>query len=369
MRYQAIEKAALAVFTVWHICHYFQSFTVIVMTDLPIRKVLQKPDIAGRMVRWVVELFEFDVQYEPRGLIKGQVYADFMVKLSPEGPQPDLNDFQWVLSVDVSSNQHGSGSGAILEGPNGLLIKQPLRFAFKASNNKVEYDALIVKMLLAKELGAQSLLVKSDSLLVTGQVMEPTEAKTVKRNVKKYTLIDGKLFCHGYTHAILTGVSGDQCTRIMEELHEGICRSHDGGRALSLKVIRVGYYWPTMKEDCMKYAQRCEHCRKHVDWHHAPVEELRSIYNPWPFHIWGIKILGPFPLAIHQMKYLTVAIEYFTKWIEVEPVAQITAHKVQHFVWKNIVCRFGIPRHLVSDNRTQFASKKLHKLCSELDIK
>ncbi|XP_068477029.1 uncharacterized protein [Phaseolus vulgaris] len=307
MRYQAIEKAALAVFTVWHICHYFQSFTVIVMTDLPIRKVLQKPDIAGRMVRWVVELFEFDVQYEPRGLIKGQVYADFMVKLSPEGPQPDLNDFQWVLSVDVSSNQHGSGSGAILEGPNGLLIKQPLRFAFKLATTK----------------------------------LKPTEAKTVKRNVKKYTLIDGKLFCHGYTHAILTGVSGDQCTRIMEELHEGICRSHDGGRALSLKVIRVGYYWPTMKEDCMKYAQRCEHCRKHVDWHHAPVEELRSIYNPWPFHIWGIKILGPFPLAIHQMKYLTVAIEYFTKWIEVEPVAQITAHKVQHFVWKTLYAVLG----------------------------
>ena len=56
------------------------------------------------MVRWEVELSEFDVQYEPQGLIKGQVYADFMVELSPEGPQPDLNDFQWVLSVDVSSN-------------------------------------------------------------------------------------------------------------------------------------------------------------------------------------------------------------------------------------------------------------------------
>jgi len=56
------------------------------------------------------------------------------------------------------------------------------------------------------------------------------------------------------------------------------------------------------------------------------------------------------------MKYLIVAIEYFTKWIEAEPVAQITAHKVQHFVWKNIVCRFGEPRHLISDNGTQFAS-------------
>jgi len=76
-------------------------------------------------------------------------------------------DFRWVLSIDGSSNQQGSGAGVILEGPNGLLIEQALRFAFKASNNQAEYEALIVGMLLAKEIGAQSLLAKSDSLLVT----------------------------------------------------------------------------------------------------------------------------------------------------------------------------------------------------------
>jgi len=70
-----------------------------------------------------------------------------------------------------------------------------------------------------------------------------------------------------------------------------------------------------------------------------------------------------------QMKYLIVAIEYFTKWIEAEPVAQITAHRVQHFVWRNIVCRFGVPRRLVSDNGTQFARQQLGKLCSEVGIK
>ena len=59
----------------------------------------------------------------------------------------------------------------------------------------------------------------------------------------------------------------------------------------------------------------------HADWHKAPLEELRSIYSPWPFHTWGIDILGPFPLAIRQMKYFIVAIKYFTKWIEAEPVA------------------------------------------------
>ena len=109
-------------------------------------------------------------------------------------------------------------------------------------------------------------------------------------------------------------VSGDECTRIMAELHEGICGSHVGGRSLASKVIRAGFFWPTVKEDCARHAQRCKQCQKHADWHKAPPEELRSIYSPWPFHTWGIDILGPFPLAIRQMKYLIVAIEYFTPW-------------------------------------------------------
>jgi len=147
------------------------------MTDLPIRKVLQNSDVAGRMVRWAVELSEFDMQYERRRPIKGQVYADFVVELSSTATHQEGGDFKWVLSVDGSSNQQGSGVGVILEGPNGLLIEQALRFAFKASNNQAEYEALITGMLLAKEMGAKSLLAKSDSLLVTGQVTRGYQAK------------------------------------------------------------------------------------------------------------------------------------------------------------------------------------------------
>ena len=71
---------------------------------------------------------------------------------------------------------------------------------------------------------------------------EPTEAKIVKKNASIYTLVDGKLFRHGYTHPILSCVSGEQCTRIMAELHEGIYGSHIGGRALSSKAVRARYY-------------------------------------------------------------------------------------------------------------------------------
>jgi len=141
------------------------------MTDLPIRKVLQKPDVTGRMARWAVELSEFDIHFEHWGPIKGQIYADFVVELSSAATHQEGADFKWVLSVDGSSNQQGSGVGVILQGPDGLLIEQALYFAFKASNNQAEYEALIAGMLLAKEMGARRLLAKSDSFLVTEQVM------------------------------------------------------------------------------------------------------------------------------------------------------------------------------------------------------
>ncbi|XP_068504534.1 uncharacterized protein [Phaseolus vulgaris] len=79
--------------------------------------------------------------------------------------------------MDGSSNQQWSSAGVILEGPNGVLIEQSLRFAFKASNNQAEYEALIAGMLLAREMGARNPLAKSDSLLVTGQVTGEFQAK------------------------------------------------------------------------------------------------------------------------------------------------------------------------------------------------
>ncbi|XP_068461626.1 uncharacterized protein [Phaseolus vulgaris] len=144
---------------------------------MPIQKVLKTPDVAGRMVKWAVELLEFDVKYEPRGPIKGQIFVDFVVELSAETMHNAESDDRWVLSVDGSSNQLGSGAGVILEGPNGVLIEQSLRFAFKASNNQAEYEALIAGILLAKEMGAKVLMAKSESLLITRQVTGEFQAK------------------------------------------------------------------------------------------------------------------------------------------------------------------------------------------------
>ena len=66
--------------------------------------------------------------------------------------------------------------------------------------------------------------------------------------------------------------------------------------------------------------------------------------------MWGIDIVDPLPFGKRQVKFLLVAFDYFTKWVEAKPLAVIIEDKIQTFVWKNIICRFGIPRTIIFDN-------------------
>ena len=100
-----------------------------------------------------------------------------------------------------------------------------------------------------------------------------------------------------------------------------------------------------------------------------PIRALTSIIRPWPFQQWGLDILGPLPLGKGQCKFIIVAVDYFTKWAEAEPLATITEQKIRNFIWRAIICRFGIPRALVSDNGKQFDNGKFRDFCAELGIK
>jgi hypothetical protein len=103
---------------------------------------------------------------------------------------------------------------------------------------------------------------------------------------------------------------------------------HLGAKPLAKKVIRPGYFWPTMLKDAKDYVTICDKCHRHADMHIAPPAELTSLTSPWPFAWWGIDLLRPFPKAVGQLKYLMVAVDYSTKWIEDKPLAKITVKKV-----------------------------------------
>ena len=79
--------------------------------------------------------------------------------------------------------------------------------------------------------------------------------------------------------------------------------------------------------------------------------------------------MGPFPTAVRQLKFLVIGIDYFTKWVEAKALATITKKNVRDFIWRCIICRFGIPRVLISDNGKQFDNDSFQDFCLQLGIR
>ena len=146
---------------------YFQTHTIEVPTEYSMKQILHKPKTSGRLIKWVIELSEFDIRYKLRTTIKGHILADFIMEFTPEEPAkatqltPDLP--MWRLSVDGTANAQESGAGLILTSLEGIDVEYALRFGFQASNNEAEYEAIIDGLNLAHAREADQLEVSSGS--------------------------------------------------------------------------------------------------------------------------------------------------------------------------------------------------------------
>ncbi|XP_050876397.1 uncharacterized protein LOC127080113 [Lathyrus oleraceus] len=177
LRYQQIEKVALAlVNTARRLRYYFLAHTIKVRTDQPIKQLLGRPDMAGRMLKWSLELSEFDIQYESRKALKAQALADFVAEMT-HCPTPAESAHKWTIFVDGASSTSGSGAGIILENEEGILIEVSLALAFPTSNNQAEYEAFLAGLRLAEDLGAKEVKISTDSQLVASQVRGEYRAK------------------------------------------------------------------------------------------------------------------------------------------------------------------------------------------------
>ncbi|KAI5325535.1 hypothetical protein L3X38_034609 [Prunus dulcis] len=197
LRYPPLEQLALAlVVSARRLRPYFQAHGIKVLTNQPFRQVLQKPEISGRLIKWAIELGEFDIQFVPRPAEKGQAVADFISELTPATVQPtseaitetilpdqpgaerlDTSTPVWGLHVDGSANQQGCGAGLVLTTSDGQKIEYALRFDFRTSNNEAEYEALLAGLRLAKSMNAKQIRIHSDSQLIVNQVTADFAAK------------------------------------------------------------------------------------------------------------------------------------------------------------------------------------------------
>ena len=186
------------------------------------------------------------------------------------------------------------------------------------------------------------------------------ETKRLRVWSARYVLLNDVLYKRGFSQPYLRCLSPNEANYVLREVHGGACGSHLGARSLIHKVVRVGYYWPIIQADAKAYVKVCDQCQRFSNISRQSSEYLTPMMALWPFAQWGLDILGPFPVGTRQMKFSMAGIDYFTKWVEAEPLASITQQNVKNFVWKSIV--------LVSDNGRQFGNVLFKDFCEHFGI-
>ena len=197
VHYLPLEKAILVVvYATRKLSHYFQSHTVVVLTQLSLRSLLRSVDYIGRIAKWGTILGAFDIKYMPRTSIKGQVLAnlvanftespleDRMEKQDMDGKSIGLVSLQeplsWKVYVDGAPSHRRSGVGLVLISPERIIIEKSLRLDFSATNNEAEYETLLAGMTMVQKMGEKALEIFLDLRLIVSQVEGELEARDLR---------------------------------------------------------------------------------------------------------------------------------------------------------------------------------------------
>jgi hypothetical protein len=143
----------------------------------------------------------------------------------------------------------------------------------------------------------------------------------------------------------------------MEEVHKGICGTHQLAHNMKWLLCCIGFYWLTMINDCFSHYKGYESCLKFGDVQLTPAAMLHPIIKSWSFRGWALYFISQIhPASFKGHRFVLVATYYFTKWMEVVPLKNMTHREVIHFISEHIIHRFGIPQTLITNQDSLFMS-------------
>ncbi|KAI5316794.1 hypothetical protein L3X38_036501 [Prunus dulcis] len=490
--YTPIEKVCLAlVFAVQKLRHYILSHRVILISKAdPLRYLMSKPVLSGRIAKWSLLLSEFEIKFVPQKAIKGQALADFLaahptpdnMELPADLPDEEVFTIEaltWQLYFDGAARRNGAGAGLVFITPSGGLIPYSFSLLTLCSNNVAEYEALIIGLEIALEMHIDCLQAYGDSQLVVRQlngqyavrnatlvsyhdrakylmsqfqdihvshiprsendkadalanlaasltlpserdiqvtvgeryllapaierieevvdsnvitsseceeepddldwrhpIIEylllgklPTDSRKkaeVRRRATRFLYLNDTLYKRSFDGMLLRCLSKQDATKALRDTHAGTCGAHQAGPKLSNQLKRLGYYWPTMVRDSIKFATTCKDCQLHGDFIHQPPQQLHPTTLSWPFEAWGLDVIGMIkPKSSRQHQYILAATDYFSKWAEAIPLKKVRADDVTNFIRNHIIYRYGVPSKIISDNALYFKCKSMTKLCEK----
>eukprot|EP00253_Pinus_taeda_P009637 PITA_09637 len=196
-----------------------------------------------------------------------------------------------------------------------------------------------------------------------------TKKRFLRMKSSKFCVIDGALFWKNHEGILLNCLSMNETNSIMKEFHAGHCGGHLYWKSTADKILRAGYYWPSLFADVKKFVVSCHKCQIFEEKRKLLPLPLKPISTEKPFQLWGLDFIGEIhPSSSGQHKWILTAADYFTKWIEAIPCRQANESTIIQFLEGNILSRFGCPEKIITDNAATFKSKKMINFCHKFHI-
>ncbi|KAL2246278.1 UNVERIFIED_CONTAM: Retrovirus-related Pol polyprotein from transposon opus [Sesamum indicum] len=336
----------------------------------PVYYVMSKLDTSGRIIKWAVELGEFDIKFQTRNAIKAQELDGAEIEIAARLNFPATNNeaeyealiqgLQTALDRGIRWVDVYKDSQLVAMQVQGTYETREwsmTQYLARVKDMMRRFDRCTISQILRDEnMRADALsrfgssvegikerkimvMVKSQPIIDEAEihVVETADswktpfirylkygelpsdviaAKRLQFKANRFTLVGDDLYKRTPEGILLKSLDAERSQYVMREIHEGSGGNHSGGRSLAQKVLRQCYFWPTMVEDAKEIIAFSS-------------DPSRALEGCIPFDKWGIDIIGPFPQAVVPKNFLIVAVEYFSKWIEAEALAKISEKEFQ----------------------------------------
>jgi hypothetical protein len=323
MNYTITEKQAYAlVKSLKHFRTYVGYNKIKAFVPYPtVKDVLSQQDCLGSRGKWVSQIQEYDLEIKPSKIIKGQGLAKMLTE----------------------SNQEAIEMGE----------KEQINVVVSEIENDEWYSDIIYYL---KNLTCPDHLVDH-------------KRRSLRLKAMKYCLTEDGLGWRNPDGVILRCVNKEEADKLVVDLHSGYCGGHFAAHTTSHKILREGYYWPTIFSDMHRYVRSCQPCQFFVGKQCLPALPLKPVVIEAPFQQWGLDFIGEFKEnSSNGYRWVLTTTDYFTRWVEAIPTKKATKEVVMKFLEEKIITRFGVPAKITTDNAKYFSSMALNEFCFKYGI-
>jgi len=201
------------------------------------------------------------------------------------------------------------------------------------------------------------------------QYLSRDDWRRVRYQAKKYTIVSDTLYHRGIDSILRHCLTHEEDELVLNHFHKGACGGHLSGLATSQKILRAGYFWPTIFKDCIEVIKKCHPCQVFTQKMRLHPTPLHQVITVDPFTKWGVYFIDCNLTSVGGYKHIIVVVEYFTKWAEAMPTMKSNGKTTNFFIFNQIIARLGISSEIVTNHGSHFQNEMMIELTSKMGFK